>query len=151
MDNLMYPLYIIVKTIYTIKCNLGTNKICLIVKGSKSKTISNHYKCPTYGILNNLTMEQIKNLISLLIVNQFLNEKTIYSGYGTIIATTSKLTQWYSNINNLSHGITYDELSTILNTDEHKLSLNIPNEYNNLNDIVYKTSYDVMLKEFNLE
>lgn len=149
MDNLMYPIYIIVKTIFLVKCKMGVNKLCLILRGSKSKLITDFCKCKTYGILKDLSDEQIKNITNILVINCYLREKTIYSGFGTVLETTSKLVTWYSRISHESNNkVSFDDLNPILLADYNKLSLNIPSGYTNIADIKFKTTLDTMINEF---
>lgn len=149
MNNLMYPIYIVVKTIFLVKCKMGVSKLCMILRGSKSKLITIFNKCKTFGMLKNLSDDQIKNIVNILIINCYLREKTIYSGYGTVLETTSKLVVWYSKICHESNNqLSFDDLNPILSSDNNKLSLNIPSGYTNLADIKFKTTLDTMINEF---
>jgi RecQ family ATP-dependent DNA helicase len=158
-DNLIYPIFIIAKTI--IKYKVGANKITLILKGSKSKTISEYNKFPTYGLLKELTDNQIKQIISILVINNFLKEKTITSGFGTILETTNILINWYAklckeanyidNYKITNNKLTYDYLQPFLMLPHNKLNLNIPSDYNNITNIKFKSTLDRMLNDFNID
>jgi ATP-dependent DNA helicase RecQ len=147
--KLIYPIYIIIKTIFTVKCKLGANKVYLITKGSKSKIINEFNKCVTYGLLKDLSEDQIKKIIQLLVLNKYLREKTITSGFGTILETTPNLVAWYSKIYYASKDdISYDVLQPILQDDQYKLDLNIPIEFNNIINVQMKTTFDVINDAF---
>lgn len=149
MDNLMYPIFIIVKTIFLVKCKLGIGKICLVLRGSKSKLINNFIQCKTFGLLKNLSEKQIKDIIDVLKINGYAREKTIQSGFGTVIETTSKLVEWFRKITNESNNdLSFDNLQPILSKEQHKLHLNVPSEYNNITKIQFKTTMDELLNEF---
>jgi hypothetical protein len=90
--------------------------------------------------------EQIKNLISILIINEYLKEKSISSGFGTVIEGTNKLFKWYNNFNSVIKGdtnLSYDNLYLILDTN--KLILNIPNNYINLTKIKFTSTFEELL------
>jgi ATP-dependent DNA helicase RecQ len=149
-NNLMYPIFIISQTIFLVKCKLGTNKICLILKGSKSKTIMDFIKIKTYGLLKNLSEEQIKSIISIMTINGYIREKSVSSGFGTILETTSKLVTFYTKILRESNNCepTYDNLQPILNHQSNILELNIPIEYNHVANIKFKSTIDSLIDEF---
>ena len=153
INNLSYPIFIIAKTVFLVKCKMGTTKICLLVRGSKAKSISDFNKYITYGTLKELNDDQIKTLISIMVINGYLKEKTIISGFGTVLETTSKLVQWYSKINNRigSNSITFDNLYSILNEQNNKLTLNIPVASKDITKIKFKTSIEDMIDTFDLE
>jgi ATP-dependent DNA helicase RecQ len=153
IDQIMYPIYIIIHTIFLIKFKLGCNKIYLIVKGSKSKAISDLVNCKTYNLLKDYTEDQIKSIINILILNGLLKEKTISSGFGSVIETTSKVVNWYMLINKkiLTKDLSYNSLFNILIHTDNKLELNIPSDYiKNLSSIKIKTISDQMIEEFNI-
>jgi len=147
-DNLMYPIYIIAKTIFTIRCKFGTGKIALIAKGSKAKNIAEFNRIITYGLLKELTEDQIKTIINILIINCYLKESTVTSGFGTVLETTSKLVDWFTKVNYIigKNSLTFDNLQPILNN--YKLNLNIPSEYNNITKIKFKTTVEQLITEF---
>ena len=68
----LYPIYIKVRTIFLTNGKLGLNKLYLIVKGSKSKQISDFNKLNTYGKLSSQTEEQIKDIVTILKTNGYL-------------------------------------------------------------------------------
>lgn len=141
-NNLLYPLFLIIHTIYTNKYNVGIKKLILILKGSKSKLINDFMISPTLGLLKMLDEEQIKNLINLLIINQYLKEIISKSGFGTIIEPTKKLYNWYNKFSYIKD-LTYDNVSILLSNDN--LILNIPNEYSNLNNIRFISLYEEII------
>ena len=151
INEIMYPIFILTKTLLLIKYKLGITKICLIVRGSKSKTISDLSVCKTFGLLKNYTDEQIKTVINVLILNNYLKEKTITSGFGSVIETTSKILSWYSLFDDkIDKNISFDAIYNILIENDNKLTLNIPNEFNKiLSNIKIKTISSEILEEFN--
>ena len=149
--NIMYPLYMIIKTIYLGKCRLGANKISLILKGSKSKSIEKMFSFKTYGYLKNLDDEHIKSLIRLLICNKYLSERTIPSGFGTYLETTDNLALWYLNIEQIIRKkeclLSYDNIIETLRL--YPLELEIPTTIKNLDKIKYNiTIEEQLLEEF---
>ena len=151
LKNIMYPLYIIIKTIFLGKCNLGANKIFLIVKGSKNKTIEKMYNYKTYGYLKILNEENIKNLITLLICNNYLYDKKLSSGFGSVLDTTEQLIYWYLNIEQIIRKqnclLTYDNIIETLRL--YPLEISIPSTIKNLDNIKYnKTIEEELLEDF---
>ena len=147
--NLLYPIFIIIKTVINVRSNLGTNKICLLLKGSKSKLITNFIKINTYGLLNDLTDDQIKSIINLLVINDYLKTKCLKTGVGQVIDTTVKVMSWYSKINLASKDkeLTFDNLEPIIKKNNN-LTLNIPIEYNNISDIKFKNTLNDLMSSF---
>ena len=153
IDKIMYPAYIIIHTIFLIRFRLGSTKLCLITKGSKSKSISDLVNINTYSLLNNYTENQIKSIINILILNNQLKEKTITSGFGSVIETTTKIVNWYSKINSQIDlkKIKFDDIYHILIQSDNKLELNIPTDYvKDLMTIKIKKVSDEILEEFNI-
>ena len=152
MDNLMYPMFIIVKTIFFIRCKVGFSKLTMILKGSKAKIISEFNKSPTFGLLKNLSDDQIKNLLNILIINGYLKDKPIASGFGgTILETTSKVVSWFTNVSKQINNplLSYDNCYQTLNKSSNKLTLSVPVEYNDsIMNIKFKSSIDSMINEF---
>jgi RecQ family ATP-dependent DNA helicase len=151
-NNLPYPMFIIIKTIFHIKCKVGLNKLNLILKGSKSKIIAEFNKSPTFGLLKNLSDDQIKNLVNILIISGYLKEKSIVGNFGgTILETTAQVVTWYSNINKLigNKQLIYDNCYQVLNNPNNKLSLSIPIEYNDsIANIKYQNTLEQMVNDF---
>ena len=152
MDNLMYPMFIIIKTIFFIKCKLGLSKLIMVLKGSKAKIISEFNKSPTFGLLKNLSDDQIKNLVNILIISGYLREKALSNNFGgTILETTSKVVTWYTNVNKQigNKSLTFDNCCQTLNVQSNKLTLSVPVEYNDsIMNIKYKSTIETMINEF---
>jgi RecQ family ATP-dependent DNA helicase len=152
IDNLSYPMFIIIKTLFHIKCKVGLNKLCLIVKGSKSKIIAEFNRSPTFGFLKKLSDDQIKNLVNILIISGYLKEKAIVGNFGgTILETTTKVVTWYSIVDKLigKKQLTYDNCYQVLNSPNNKLSLSVPIEYNDsIANIKYQNTLEQMVNEF---
>ena len=148
VDNLLYPIYIIVRTIFLTNGKLGMNKLYLIVKGSKSKQISEFNKLSTYGQLNSLTEEQIKDIVTILKVNCYLRDRSLSSGFGSVIETTSTVVSWYRNILTKTSKLeqSYDNLDPILIS--YDLHLEIPNSFNHLSKIKFKSTVQELIEEF---
>lgn len=148
INNLLYPIFIIIKTVIIIKYRLGINKLALILKGSKSKLIVEFNKLKTFGLLKELSEEQIKSLINLLLLNAYLREKTIQSGFGTIIETTSKTITYYKKIDNIigDKQLYFEDINKILL--EEIITLDIPPNFNILSSIKFKSREEEILNDF---
>lgn len=148
VDNLLYPMYIIVRTIFLTNGKLGLNKLYLIVKGSKSKQISDFNKLSTYGKLSSLTEEQIKDIVTILKINGYLRDRSLSSGFGSVIETTSTIVTWYRNILSKTSKLeqSYDNLDQILQS--YDLHLEIPNNFSNLSKIKFKSTAQELIEEF---
>ena len=97
-EPLYYPMFLIMKTLFEIKAKgLGFNKIIDIIRGSKNKTIINFNKCSTFGLGHKYKIEFLKELIKLLIYNNYLREVSMEQKYGTIIMTTENTINWWYN------------------------------------------------------
>lgn len=148
INSLLYPIFIIIKVVMSIKCRLGANKLSLILKGSKSKLISEFNKLKTFGLLKELSEEQIKSLINLLLLNGYLREKTIQSGFGTVLETTTKTITYYKKLETQigSRELFFDDINNILLKEV--ITLDIPNNFNNLSSIKFKSKEEEILNEF---
>jgi ATP-dependent DNA helicase RecQ len=146
IDSLLYPIFIIMKAVFYVKCKMGAGKLNLMVRGSKSKAIVDFNKAPIYGTLKDLSEEQVKQLISIMTTNGLLKEKSLSSGFGSVLETTGKGLQWYNKVNQ-KDDVTFDTLQPILL--DNNIKLVIPNEYANIK-IKYKTSMNDLMEEFNL-
>jgi ATP-dependent DNA helicase RecQ len=73
--DLLDPALLILGTIQQIKYGVGIVKIAQILKGSKSKEITNSHldKLPQYGKLSGITIGTIRALVEDLIKGQFVN------------------------------------------------------------------------------
>lgn len=138
---ILYPVFIILKTIMITNGKVGANKIILICKGSKSKLINTYYEASTFGLLRNLNDNQIKNIINILIFNDYIKELLTKNGYGNSLEITEKSLNWIKKIKNIKL-LDYDNLNFILL--ENFIQLNIPSNYNNLKNI----SFDSILQLF---
>ena len=148
--NIIYPLYMIVKTVFLGKCKLGSNKIMLILKGSKNKIIDKMITFNTYGLCKNLADDEIKSLIRLLICNKYLKEVTIQNGFGTYLDASEELIYWYLNIDKLVKEkkclLSYDNIIDTLKMSP--LEITIPTTINNLSKIKYESIEDKLINEF---
>lgn len=139
-NNILYPLFIIIHTIYLIKYNIGIKKLSLILKGSKLNIINNFIYLPTYGILKSLNEDQIKNLINILIINEYLKENDTKLGYGSIIELTIKAYNWYNKFPKQLNDLSYENLYILLNNN--KININIPDFYKNIKNIKFNSLLD---------
>lgn len=148
VDNLLYPIYIIVKTIFLTNGKLGLNKLYLIVKGSKSKQITDFNKLSTYGKLSSLTEEQIKDIVTILKINGYLRDRSLSSGFGSVIETTATIVTWYRNILSKTSKLdqSYDNLEPFLQS--YDLHLEIPNNFSNLSKIKFTSTVQELIEEF---
>jgi superfamily II DNA helicase RecQ len=137
-----------VRTIFLTNGKLGLNKLYLIVKGSKSKQISDFNKLSTYGKLSSLTEEQIKDIVTILKINGYLRDRSLSSGFGSVIETTSTIVTWYRNILSKTSKLeqTYDNLNPILHS--YDLHLEIPSNFSSLTKIKFKSTVQELIEEF---
>ena len=154
--NIMYPIYILVKTILLSRCNLGSNKIVLILRGSKNKQITNMLNYQTYNMCKNISEDNIKLLLKLLIFNNLLRDKTVVGGFGTVIDATPEIIKWFNLIEkdiryNKITSLDYDSLKYIVEAEDKLLKLNITSSFNKLNEIKFETKMDVLISEFDLD
>lgn len=149
IDGLLYQIYLIVRTIFLIRGSVGTNKIALILKGSKSKIISNFIKCKTYGSLKDYPESDIKKIITILIVNKYIDERTITNGFGSSLCTTRLLLDWYNKINSNidQQNITHESLIPVLK--QNKPIINVPHEFSDIKQI--KEELTILKETFDLE
>jgi hypothetical protein len=104
-------------------------------------------------MLKDYTENQIKSIINILILNNLLKEKTITSGFGSVIDTTPQIVNWYMSINKQidQKNISYDAIHSTLIIENNKLELNIPADYiENLSTIKIKKISDELLEEFDI-
>jgi ATP-dependent DNA helicase RecQ len=73
--DLLDPALLILGTIQQIKYGVGIVKIAQILKGSKSKEITNSHldKLPQYGKLSGITIGSVRDMVEQLIKEQFVN------------------------------------------------------------------------------
>jgi Werner syndrome ATP-dependent helicase len=92
---LYYPSYLIIKTLFVSKGSLGINKTVNILKGSKAKDIANQVQCSTYSLGKEYDVNFLKELIKVLIHNEYLGEQTMQNMIGSILTSTTKsLDMW---------------------------------------------------------
>jgi len=100
---LHYPMFLIMKTMFTInKRGIGINKIVDILRGSKSKLIQDLTSCPTYNLGFKYAIDLLKEIIKLLIFNDFLKEVSLDSKFATMITTTQNTVDWWFNARNFT-------------------------------------------------
>ena len=116
--------YYILKTIKKLKNNFGTIMICDIVYGSDSKKMNSSIKeTSTYGKLNNIKKDRIKEIIRFLIMNNYLMEVKLEKTFGSVIKICEKGSEWA----NVKLDAITDKIYEI-NIQKKNEHLNIPNE-----------------------
>jgi len=99
-ESLYWPSYLIMKTLFIIKRRgIGGNKIIDIIRGSKGKHIADFQGLDTYSKGFTYGIDFLKELIRLLIFNNYLREVSIEQKYGTILMTTEKTVNWWYEAN----------------------------------------------------
>ena len=100
---LYYPMYLIMKTMFTVnKRGIGINKIVEILRGSKTKAIQELTKCPTYGLGFKYAIDFLKEIVKLLVFNEFLKEIALENKFASMIVTTQNTVDWWSNARNFN-------------------------------------------------
>ena len=78
----------------------GSTMLILILRGSKNKQIKPKFtKSPLYGSLSNKKEAWLKNLITLLINDNFIKEHAIGGGNGFTVSNTKKSLDWVKAYN----------------------------------------------------
>ena len=94
--------YYILKTIKKLKNNYGTTMLCEILYGSNSKKINASIKkISTFGKLNNLKKDKIKEIIRFLIINGYLVEEKLQKAFGSVIKFSNKGLFWINSNKNI--------------------------------------------------
>ena len=87
--------FYILKTIKKLKNNFGMSMLGDILYGSNSKKISPSIKkLSTYGKLNNIKKDKIKEYIRFLVMNEYLSEEKLQKSFGSVIKIASKGIIW---------------------------------------------------------
>ena len=94
-EPLYYPIFLIIKTMFVIRRGLGCTKIVDIIRGSRAKPILEFNGCETYGLGYKYNQEFLKELIRVLIFNDFLKEESLEQKFGSIIMTTEHSVNLY--------------------------------------------------------
>jgi Werner syndrome ATP-dependent helicase len=99
-EPLYYPMFLIMKTLFTIKKKgAAIGRIIDIIRGSKNKNTIEFANCPTYSLANKYSIELLKEIIRLLIFNDYLREVSLENSRfgGSILMTTGLTIDWYNN------------------------------------------------------
>jgi Werner syndrome ATP-dependent helicase len=101
-EPLYFPIFLIIKTMFVAKRNgLGAGRIIDILRGSENKLTAPFINCPTYGKGNKYSHVLLKEIIRLLIFNDYLREVTLPNvKFGSILMTTGKSIQFYNENKN---------------------------------------------------
>lgn len=95
-EPLYYPMFLIMKTMFTIKKRgIGSGKIVDIIRGSRAKPILEFSKCDTFALGNKYSQEFLKELIRLLIFNNYLKEVSLEQKFGSVIMTNENTLNWW--------------------------------------------------------
>ena len=152
---LYFPMYLIMKTMFSInKRGIGINKIVEILRGSKSKSIADLQNTATYSLGYKFGIDFIKELIKLLVFNEYLKEVSLDKNYGTIIMTTQNTVDWWNNARkyNLENEMNYIKWPQFNIPSSFELILNYLPRNNNPHDIEKrKTDMQKTLDLFNMD
>jgi len=98
-EPLYYPIFLIIKTIFVVKRNgLGAGRIIDIIRGSENKLTKPFADCSTYGCGKEYSPILLKEIIRLLIYNNYLKEVTLPNvKFGSILMTTGDSIKFYSD------------------------------------------------------
>ena len=87
--------FYILKTVKKLKNNFGMNMLGDILYGSNSKKISPVIKkLSTFGKLNNIKKDKIKEFIRFLVMNDYLIEEKLQNSFGSVIKMSKNGLQW---------------------------------------------------------
>jgi len=95
---IQYPMFIFRCVLKCILFNGGINKLIQILMGKRNKNTKDYVKTPIFGIGNRYQIDMWKSIYQVCLINDYVIEETIPSGYGTVIKCTSKLNEWYTNV-----------------------------------------------------
>lgn len=87
-----YPSYLIIRAFFLIKGSLGSLKIINILKGSKAKNAINYSDSEVYGLGKEYDINLLKELIKVLIHNEYFNEQMLQGKgmIGSVLLSTQK-------------------------------------------------------------
>ena len=98
-DDFTKEAFMLIRLIYKYKYRYGCIMLINILRGSNSKKIKDTMtKLSIYGRGNKKSEKWWKEFIRVLITEEFLYEKAVIGGFGSIIETTSKSIEWYKSI-----------------------------------------------------
>ena len=130
--TLQYPMFVFRLFLIKTAINSGITKIINVLQGRGGKKTQEFSKTPFYGVGKRYEDNYWKIICDLCILNEYIEEKTISTGFGTIISITQKTKDWYSKIlpilkNYKLTGVDYDNylMFGYLITEEFKISHNV--------------------------
>ena len=95
IESLQYPMYLILTFIMYTKIYGGATKLINVLLGKKLAPLKQYHTCPFFSLGKGYHIAFWKEIVILCIHNDFLNEKTITSGFGVVLEPTTKLIHWY--------------------------------------------------------
>lgn len=152
---LYYPLFLIMKTMFTMKKNgIGIGKLIDIIRGSKSKPILEFSECPTYGQGKKYTIDLLKELVKVLVFNDYLKEVSLNQKFGSIIVTTEKTLNWWylAKKYKLENEMAYIQWEEFNIPQSFEIIYNyLPKNNKNSDFAKRRTTLDIVLNDFNLD
>jgi ATP-dependent DNA helicase RecQ len=125
--EIQYPVFIILKLMFDIKKKIGKTKIITILLGKKDNKIKEFFTLELFGKGKDYNKEFWEMIINILLHNDFLEEETIKSGFGTMLKTTIKTLQWYRNVDKTITN--YNMENIIFHITDNQVELTIPQQY----------------------
>lgn len=138
-DDIQYPIYLLLKFLIESKINSGSKKISNILIGKKDASTKQFVGNKFFGLGRNYSMEYWKHIINICVYNDYIQEQTIPSGFGTVLKFTAKTVQWYNNIKSVvtTHKIKSDDYERIkFIEDDIKIIFSIPRDSLEIQDLI---------------
>jgi len=132
---LYWPIFLIIKTVIICSSEycqrgIGIKKLIDIIRGAKNKNVLEYKNLTVYGKCNNINQIIFKDIIKMLIYNNFLKEKSIDNTYCTIIVTTEKSNKFWQDAK------IYNSINEMNNINWY--IFDIPKSFNNIIDFIIK-------------
>jgi hypothetical protein len=140
---------------FTMKKNgIGIGKLIDIIRGSKSKPILEFSECPTYGQGKKYTIDLLKELVKVLVLNDYLKEVSLNQKFGSIIVTTEKTLNWWylAKKHKLENEMAYIQWEEFNIPQSFEIIYNyLPKNNKNSDFAKRQTTLDTVLNDFNLD
>jgi Werner syndrome ATP-dependent helicase len=130
-SEIQYPIYLLLKFIIESKINSGFKKIASILMGKKDATTKQFQTSKFFGLGKNFTMDFWKHIANICVYNDFLQEQTIPSGFGTVFKFTAKTVEWYNSTKQIlqTHKVKSDDYERVVFIlDDIKKTFKIPRD-----------------------
>ena len=138
-SDIQYPIYLLLKFLIESKINSGAKKICNILIGKKDQTTKLFVSNKFFSLGQNYSLDYWKHIINICVYNDYIQEQTIPSGFGTVLKFTAKTVQWHNNIKSilLTHKIKSDHYERYkFIEDEIKFIFSIPTDSLKIQDLI---------------